>query len=381
MKRVLILAVDRDDDFGEKAGVHSPVVGAEACVEAAKALALADPEDSDLNALFKAVKYYNDRVHDNRDEDEPVEYQVALICGYSRVGMKSDEILHDEYREVLDRFDPDTVVLVSDGAEDAQIHPILYRPGIKVVSEQVYVKQARTLEGSFYYFKNLLSENNKRKRLIGPLALVVTVISLFYVLTNILLVFMRNYGVEVVITPTVFLIIGLFLMLYAYEYNIEAKMHELAKWRENVGAGNMGVISTIVAVLVTGAGLVYSYVSLDEVYTSRMVQLILHFIYSFIWFAVLSMLIQSTGRCIQQYRTTGKLKVGDVTFSIYFVAIGFLFSGVVDFLMNDLKLQTITSSGAFLEVIVGIVLLAIPSFISRYVFRKYLDGGRSVEVH
>ncbi len=58
--RVLILAIDRDDDFGKKAGVKGPVIGRDACLDAAVKLSLADPEDSDANVLYAAVKLYDE---------------------------------------------------------------------------------------------------------------------------------------------------------------------------------------------------------------------------------------------------------------------------------------------------------------------------------
>ena len=45
--RLLVICVDRDDDIGTKAGVTTPIVGRNACIEAAQRLALEDPEDAD----------------------------------------------------------------------------------------------------------------------------------------------------------------------------------------------------------------------------------------------------------------------------------------------------------------------------------------------
>ena len=69
MKKTLILAVDRDDDFGEKGGVESPVIGFDNCLRAAEALALADPEDSDVNSLYGALSEYRDMEADPSSGD------------------------------------------------------------------------------------------------------------------------------------------------------------------------------------------------------------------------------------------------------------------------------------------------------------------------
>ena len=57
--KTLILCVDRDDDLGKKAGVESPLIGRRRTLDAAVALGLADPEDSDTNALLAAVHLHD----------------------------------------------------------------------------------------------------------------------------------------------------------------------------------------------------------------------------------------------------------------------------------------------------------------------------------
>ena len=56
--KLLVICVDRDNDVGEKAGITTPVVGRDACIEAAQRLALEDPEDADSNSIFSAIKTY-----------------------------------------------------------------------------------------------------------------------------------------------------------------------------------------------------------------------------------------------------------------------------------------------------------------------------------
>src|SRR5438132_1208262 len=53
--KTLVLCVDRDDDIGVKTGIRGPIVGREGNLAAATKLGLADPEDSDVNALLSAA--------------------------------------------------------------------------------------------------------------------------------------------------------------------------------------------------------------------------------------------------------------------------------------------------------------------------------------
>jgi Predicted membrane protein len=49
--QTLVICIDRDNDLGEKAKLETPIVGREANVQAAVALGIADPEDSDTNTF------------------------------------------------------------------------------------------------------------------------------------------------------------------------------------------------------------------------------------------------------------------------------------------------------------------------------------------
>ncbi|MCX8204007.1 MAG: DUF373 family protein, partial [Nitrososphaeria archaeon] len=59
-RRVLILVVDEDDDVGRKTGWETPITGRDRNFLAAKDLLLADPEEADANAMFAAVKLYDE---------------------------------------------------------------------------------------------------------------------------------------------------------------------------------------------------------------------------------------------------------------------------------------------------------------------------------
>ena len=56
--KILILNVDRDDDFGRKVKIKSPIIGWEEYLKAAEKLALEEPEVSDVNSLFAAISLY-----------------------------------------------------------------------------------------------------------------------------------------------------------------------------------------------------------------------------------------------------------------------------------------------------------------------------------
>ncbi|MBA3750262.1 MAG: DUF373 family protein, partial [Nitrosopumilus sp.] len=56
--KIIIICIDRDDDIGTKGKLETPIIGKGPCIEAGIKLAIEDPEDSDCNAIFGAIKSY-----------------------------------------------------------------------------------------------------------------------------------------------------------------------------------------------------------------------------------------------------------------------------------------------------------------------------------
>ena len=147
---LLVVCVDRDNDVGEKAGITTPVIGRDACIEAAQRLALEDPEDADSNAIFSAIKTYEDLV------SKGYKAQVVTVAGVESRGVQGDEKIAAEIKLVLKKFPADGAVIVSDGEDDEMVIPIIQNI-IPVVSVQrVVMKVSRTIEHSYAVFGKFL---------------------------------------------------------------------------------------------------------------------------------------------------------------------------------------------------------------------------------
>ncbi len=147
---LLVICVDRDDDVGKKAGISTPVIGRNACIEAAQRLALEDPEDADSNAIFSAIKTYEDLVSNG------YKAQVITVAGVESRSVQGDEKIASEIKLVLKKFPADGAVIVSDGEDDEMVIPIIQNV-IPVVSVQrVVMKVSRTIEHSYALFGKFL---------------------------------------------------------------------------------------------------------------------------------------------------------------------------------------------------------------------------------
>ena len=159
-KRVLVICVDRDDDLHEKAGINGPVVGREANLEAAAKLALADPEETDANAMFEAV-----RILDKIGSEETG--QVVTLTGHKRLGYEADKAVSAQLDTVLREFPADHCIFVSDGASDDETLPII-QSRLKVNSTKIVVmKQAKELEKTYFVLLEKLKEPYYQRLVFG----------------------------------------------------------------------------------------------------------------------------------------------------------------------------------------------------------------------
>lgn len=175
-KNILVICVDRDNDLGEKAGITGPIIGRKNNISAANALALADPEDSDVNALFKALQAY-DTLKNKGDAE------IVTLTGDKHIGMESDHEILRQLEEILKEYPAEEAVLVTDGAEDENVAPIL-RTKIKIVyPKRVIIKQNEGLENTYYmiyeFTKKILNDKKASRFFIGIPAIALLIYALF----------------------------------------------------------------------------------------------------------------------------------------------------------------------------------------------------------
>lgn len=170
--RILVLCIDRDDDIGSKGGVATPIIGKESCINAGTRLALEDPEDADANAIFGAIKIYQDLLAKGYDAE------VALVAGKIDRGIAADEKIRFEIQSVVDIYPADGAVLVSDGEDDETIIPVINTILPIISVQRVIIRHSRSVEYSYAilgkYIKMLVYDPRYSKFFLGvPGALLV----------------------------------------------------------------------------------------------------------------------------------------------------------------------------------------------------------------
>ena len=150
VNKLVVICVDRDDDVGEKTGITTPVIGRDACIEAAQRLALEDPEDADSNSIFAAIKTYEDLI------SKGYQVEVSIITGVKDRGVQADEKILLEAKIVLEKFQANGAVIVSDGEDDESVIPVIQNVLPVVSVQRVVMKVSRSVEYSYAVFGKYL---------------------------------------------------------------------------------------------------------------------------------------------------------------------------------------------------------------------------------
>jgi len=169
----LVLCIDRDDDLGSKAHLPGPIIGRADNLNAALQLGLTDPEDSDINAIFEGIHVYDDL------KSQGIDAQIASISGDTNVGLKSDQILSQQLDLVLKEVKATSVIIVSDGAEDEFILPIV-QSRIKLDGvKRVVIRQSESLESTYYTIKKLFEDPKIANAIFIPVGLILLLFAIF----------------------------------------------------------------------------------------------------------------------------------------------------------------------------------------------------------
>jgi putative membrane protein len=218
-ERILILCVDRDDDIGMKAGINTPILGRKDNVNAAASLALRDPEEADANAMFEAVRIFDNLKKSSKGEEE---YEVATIAGSDLEGVEADRQLVSELTEVLKEFQATDVILVTDGFTDEMVLPLI-ESRVPVTSvRRIVIQHSKSIEETaaiFSRYMKMLVENPKYSRILLGLPGI-----LFIVLGTLAFV---PEGLKYAI-PALGVVVGSFLFIRGF--GLDKSTHNFYKW-------------------------------------------------------------------------------------------------------------------------------------------------------
>jgi putative membrane protein len=279
--KTLVICVDRDNDVGEIARLETPIIGKEALISAATKLALADPEESDINAIFEAIRIY-DRLSSS---EEDAEVEVVLIAGDMNVGVESDRKIGQRLDDVLSKFRAESAILVSDGAEDEWIIPLI-QSRVKIDSvRRVVVRQSEPLENTFYVIKRLLEDPKFSRTFLPPIGII-----LFLLAVSLLL------GLSSKAMGLILGVIGVYTLLKGLgRENLVIEFVESVK--QSLYGGKISFVTYIIAIVLFLAGTsqgIMGYTQVEPEISENILLGLMYYIKFSIWWylgAVLAPLI------------------------------------------------------------------------------------------
>jgi putative membrane protein len=345
----LVVCVDRDDDLGRKAGVAGPVVGRAAVLAAAEKLGVADPGDTDTNAMFAAVQLL-DELTRNHDEAE-----VVVLTGSPKVGLLSDRKVAEQFDQVLREHPASAAHLVSDGAEDEYLFPIISsRLRIDGV-HRLYVRQSASIESTYYTMVRALKDPKFRAKTVLPFALVLLTLGLAAAGGLIW------WGVVFLL-----LLLGVYLVFWTFDID-EAIIDSLRSASSDIRQGSVAFGLGLLSVALAGLGFLEGYNMYIGLPTAEPIARVLLFVRAgLIWWFLAGMIWES-GRALRRYLATGRVGVSYPIATISIVGLAFISYGIVS-LIQYLEGLPAALGLAFIlgGLVLGFALMVAAAVLSQY---------------
>jgi putative membrane protein len=306
--RTLVLSVDRDDDIGWKAKIESPAVGREACLKAANMLALADPEDSDVNAIFSAVKIYDELTAKGEDTE------IAVIAGNHLHMIEGDRRIAISLKQVVAETGVTDCILVTDGAEDEYVIPIIqsYIPVSSI--RRVIVNQMPNLEGTYYILKKLLDDPKISRMIFIPLGLAM----LLYVIAYLL-------GFPALATFLILGVIGLYMLYKGFGFD-EIVHGIVDALRLSLQRGRFSFVTYTITIILVLMGTINGFLTILQYYSTDygVLYFLMVFIFGAIGWLIAGGIVMSVGIIIDVY-VNERDRLGKViVFPFFVTAIGLI---------------------------------------------------------
>lgn len=357
--KTLVLCVDRDDDLGTKAGMNGPVIGREENLKASVSLGLADPEEVDTNTILAGLQIYDDLMKRGMDAE------IATIAGDTHVGFQSDLILTNQLENVLEVVKPDRAILVSDGAEDEAVYPVI-SSRVKVdFVKRVYVKQSRSIEGTYYMIIKTLQDEKIRRKWIMPVSLLLIIFGSLSLFTKVVQFSEGNFEDIALLSQMspgiIGIVLGLYLVGWAYHW-ADRFQQRVVRTKRSIRQGSLAIPFTIVAMVLGLIGMMIGY-DTANVYGESLLPgerslaiMILKFVSGAVWFIVFGVFAYETGKSVTAFLRTGRIKWSFIVMMVSVLATGFIIQGAVDAMLFFVSSEVVEPIVIFAEMITGILI-------------------------
>ncbi|MDD2339880.1 MAG: DUF373 family protein [Methanosarcina sp.] len=332
--QTLVICIDRDNDLGEKAKLQTPIVGREANVQAAVALGIADPEDSDTNTIFGGIRILDELRGKGADAE------IVSFAGDKSVGVISDQKIAEQLETFLNMNNVERAIFVSDGAEDETLVPII-QSRIKIDSvKRIVVMQSENLESTYYILKHVFSDPKISQTFFVPFGLAFLIYAIFL---------LAGYPEGAVVG--IFAAVGLYMLYRGFGLDDFVALEKEKLWDAFLEQ-RMVFISYTAALLITLVATVYGAMEVWKLYSAEGVwyhgtlTLVSVFVNASVWWFAGALLLANFGK-VFDLRMEDKPIYKNVAISLFVIATGLLFWGASTYILATASLsEGITNNAA-----------------------------------
>jgi len=346
--KLLVLCVDRDDDLGKKTKLKGPVIGREKNIEAGKALIMADPGESDANTIFEAVRIF--------DELKKEAVEIVTLTGHPSRGYRADKNVSLQLDSILNKHkEIDGVYLVTDGADDDELIPIIQSRKKIVSKKTLIIKQAKELEKSYYVLKEVLKDPHFARLIFGLPGLVLLTVA-----------FLQELGFKIIV-----FLIGLYLILKGFGIE-DPVLNSIRNFRETVSVERASFPLYIAALLVL---VLAAWAGIDKVTVSGVTEPIKQvalFFNGFVGLFTAGLVLFLLGRMGDMHYTNEPLKVRRYAMTIVTaLAVVLVIMGAIDLIIGQILVVDFMAYilVAFIVTIIGLAVVR-GIWIRRYIFSR-----------
>ncbi len=302
-EKLLVLCVDRDGDIGDKTEEKTPILGRKKNLDAAVSLALKDPEEPDANAMFEAIRIFDQLKKQNQPKEV---LQIATISGSQRLGVEADRKLVRELNDVLENFQANNVILVTDGYSDEAVLPLV-ESRVPVTSiRRIVMKHSDSIEETAAVlgkYLRMLAENPRYSRLaLGIPGLLLIILAIMFL-----------GGWEYQIGIAFLIVLGAYLLVKGFGF--DKVTMQFIKWLQEYEPPSLpvqiagfafiaGVIATSIGIFLGANGALSSLETIPTVleeWISLLPMLTGQFIKQSIYLIVFGVCAALSGRAIKWY--------------------------------------------------------------------------------
>jgi putative membrane protein len=300
----LVVCVDRGGTLAD----GEPVVGRDAIEALVMEVGVGDPEDSRVNCLLETLRVADDVTAEGGD---PI---VAVVSGGGD-GVDADRAVARQTDELVERYGPESAVVVTDSAEDERLLPIVESRVRVDAVDRVVVRQSHDIESTYYVMKQFLADEELRATVLVPIGAALLAFPVLLLLADSL----------TVAVSAIAAVIGVFLLYKGL--GIDDWLAGLpGAIRDAFYSGQVSLVTYVVGAGLATVGLFAGAIDVSGGGSSP-VLMTMRFVFVAVPWLALAALTASTGRLLDEFLSEEAVSNAFLNLPFGVIAVGFVVRG------------------------------------------------------